>query len=218
MMNSPLGGDSLSSVSGTKYRFERPSALVQGSARAAGLCRRAFAGSSEHPREAASLAAQSERAERVYMTRPIENPNLGTGGPESAAIDPASEILKTSHTIAVVGLSHRQHRPSYGVAQYLQSVGYRIIPVNPAENDVLGERSYARLEDIPERVDIVDIFRRSEFVPEIVESAIHIGARGVWMPEGVTHAEAGERARRAGLFVIMNTCILKEHIKRFRLH
>jgi uncharacterized protein len=153
------------------------------------------------------------------MTRPIENPNAGASGPsESGAIDPASEILKTSRTIAVVGLSNRPHRPSYGVAQYLQSAGYRIIPVNPAETEVLGEKSYARLEDIPERVDIVDIFRRSEFVPAIVESAIHIGARGVWMQEGVIHAEAAERARRAGLFVIMNTCILKEHIKRFRLH
>jgi uncharacterized protein len=153
------------------------------------------------------------------MTRPIENPNLGAGRPlESGAIDPASEILKTSRTIAIVGLSSRPHRPSYGVAQYLQSAGYRIIPVNPVETEILGQKCYARLEDIPERVDIVDIFRRSEFVPAIVESAIHIGARGVWMQEGVIHAEAAERARRAGLFVIMNTCILKEHIKRFRLH
>ena len=104
------------------------------------------------------------------------------------------------------------------MAQYLQSVGYRIIPVNPAETEILGEKSYASLEDIPEHVDIVDIFRRSEFVPEIVESAIRIGARGVWMQEGVIHAPAAERARSAGLFVIMDACILKEHIKRFRLH
>jgi predicted CoA-binding protein len=82
---------------------------------------------------------------------------------------------------------------------------------------VLGEKSYARLEDIPEAVDIVDIFRRSEFVPEIVESAIRIGARAIWMQEGVTHPEAAQRARRAGLFVVTNCCILKEHIKRFRL-
>lgn len=153
------------------------------------------------------------------MNPPIGDPNLGAGRPaDSKAIDPASEILKTSRTIAVVGLSSRAYRPSYGVAQYLQSAGYRIIPVNPSEKEILGERAYARLEDIPERVDIVDIFRRPAFVPEIVESAIRIGARGVWMQEGVIHAEAGERARRAGLFVIMNTCILKEHIKRFRLH
>ncbi|HXW61889.1 MAG TPA: CoA-binding protein [Candidatus Acidoferrales bacterium] len=136
----------------------------------------------------------------------------------TSAGDPASELLKTSHTIAVVGLSSRRHRPSYGVAEYLQSVGYRVIPVNPAETEVLGQKSYARLEDIPDRVDIVDVFRRSEFVPDIVESAICIGARGVWMQEGVMHPEAAERARRAGLFVVMNSCILKEHIKRFRLH
>jgi len=139
------------------------------------------------------------------------NPTVPSAG------DPASGLLKTSRTIAVVGLSSRRHRPSYGVAEYLKSVGYRVIPVNPSETEVLGEKAYARLEDIPEHVDIVDIFRRSEFVPEIVESAIRIGARGVWMQEGVIHPEAAERARRAGLLVIMNACILKEHIKRFRL-
>jgi uncharacterized protein len=153
------------------------------------------------------------------MVRQTESSNLGAGRASApSAGDPTSEILKSSRTIAIVGLSSRQHRPSYGVAQYLQSVGYRIIPVNPNETEILGEKCYARLEDIPERVDIVDIFRRSEFVPEIVESAIRIGARGVWMQEGVIHAEAAERARSAGLFVIMDTCILKEHIKRFRLH
>ncbi len=134
-----------------------------------------------------------------------------------AAADPITEILKTSRTIAVVGLSSKPFRPSYGVTQYLQSVGYRIIPVNPAESEVLGERSYARLEDIPEKVDIVDVFRRSEFVHQIVESAIAIGARCVWMQEGVAHPEAAESGRRAGLLVVMDTCILKEHVKRFRL-
>lgn len=134
-----------------------------------------------------------------------------------AAGDPVTQILKSSRTIAVVGLSSRRFRPSYGVSEYLQSVGYRIIPVNPGETEVLGEKSYATLEDIPEKVDIVNVFRRSEFVPEIVESAIRIGARGVWMQEGVIHSDAAERARRAGLFVIMDACILKEHIKRFRL-
>ena len=137
--------------------------------------------------------------------------------PNACAGDPVTEILKTSRTVAVVGLSSRSHRPSYGVAQYLQSAGYRVIPVNPEETEVLGQKCYARLEDIPERVDIVDVFRRSEFVPEIVEAAIRVGARGVWMQEGVMHAEAAERGRRAGLVVIMNKCILKEHIKRFRL-
>ena len=152
------------------------------------------------------------------MTKVSGESNVNaTPQPVTSAGDPASELLKTSKTIAVVGLSNRRHRPSYGVAEYLQSAGYRIIPVNPAETEVLGEKCYARLEDIPEHVDIVDIFRRSEFVPEIVESAIRIGARGVWMQEGVIHPEAAERARRAGLVVVMNACILKEHIKRFRL-
>jgi uncharacterized protein len=131
-----------------------------------------------------------------------------------AAGDPTSEILNTSKTIAIVGLSSRRLRPSYGVAEYLKSAGYRIVPVNPNETEVLGEKSYARLDDIPERVDIVDIFRRSEFVPEIAETAIRIGARAVWMQEGVVHPEAAERARRAGLFVIMNTCIAKEHARQ----
>jgi uncharacterized protein len=153
------------------------------------------------------------------MTKLTENSDPSSSRlPAAVAGDPACEILKTSKTIAVVGLSGRRHRPSYGVAEYLQSAGYRVIPVNPGEREVLGEKSYARLEDIPEHVDIVNIFRRSEFVPEIVESAIRIGARGVWMQEGVIHPQAAERARSAGLFVIMNACILKEHIKRFRLH
>jgi predicted CoA-binding protein len=136
--------------------------------------------------------------------------------PPSATGDPIAEILKSSRTIAVVGLSNRKFRPSYGVAEYLKSAGYRIIPVNPNETEVLGEKCYARLEDIPEKVDIVDVFRRSEFVPEIIESAIGIGARAVWMQEGVIHPEAAEKARQAGLFVAMDLCMLKEHAKRFR--
>jgi predicted CoA-binding protein len=135
----------------------------------------------------------------------------------SEAVDAVSEILKTSRTIAVVGLSNKPQRPSHGVSRYMQSAGYRIIPVNPLETEVLGEKAYAKLEDIPERVDLVDIFRRSDAVPAIVDAAIRVGARGVWMQEGVVHPEAAEKARRAGMFVIMNTCILKEHIKRFRL-
>jgi len=131
----------------------------------------------------------------------------------AAVSDPVGELLKTSKTIAVVGLSSRPLRPSHGVAEYLQRAGYRIIPVNPNETEVLGEKSYARLEDVSERVDIVDIFRRSEFVPAIVESAIRIGARAVWMQEGVAHPEAAERARRAGLMPVMNTCLAKEHRK-----
>jgi predicted CoA-binding protein len=146
--------------------------------------------------------------------------NLSVHGNSSASSmpnDPVTEILKTSRTIAVVGLSNRKFRPSYGVADYLKSVGYRIIPVNPLEKEVLGEKSYTRLEDIPDKIDIVDIFRRSEFVPEIVDAAIRIHARAIWMQEGVIHHEAAERARRADLFVQMNSCILKEHVRRLRL-
>jgi uncharacterized protein len=98
----------------------------------------------------------------------------------------------------------------------LQRVGYKIIPVNPNEVEVLGERAVARLEDIREKVDIVDIFRRSEFVPEVVESAIAIGAKAVWMQEGVIHEAAAQRARAAGLEVVMDKCMMKEHARRFR--
>jgi predicted CoA-binding protein len=121
------------------------------------------------------------------------------------------ELFKTCRTIAVVGLSSKRFRPSYGVTEYMQRNGYRIIPVNPFESAVLGEKSYSSLEEIPERVDIVDVFRRPEFVSEIVESAIRIGARAVWMQEGVVHEAAAERARSAGLTVVMDRCILKEH-------
>ena|ERR1035438_6890529 len=122
-----------------------------------------------------------------------------------------SEILHTAHTIAVVGLSHKRYRPSYGVAEYMQSAGYRIIPVNPRETEVLGEASYPDLDSVPGPIDIVDIFRRSEFVPEIVEAAIRKGARVIWMQEGVIHEEAARRAAAAGLTVIMDRCILKDH-------
>ena len=126
---------------------------------------------------------------------------------QAAAI---TELLASAKIIAIVGLSSKASRPSYGVARYLQSNGYRIFPVNPNEASVLGEKCYARLEDIPEKIDVVDIFRRSEFVPEVVESAIAIGARAVWMQEGVVNEPAAERARQAGLFVVMNRCMAKE--------
>ena len=130
-----------------------------------------------------------------------------------ATNDVISELLRTARTIAVVGLSAKRHRASYGVSEYMQRAGYRIIPVNPQETEVLGEKSYARLDDVPEKVDIVNIFRRSVYVPEIVESAIRLGARAIWMQEGVAHAEAAERARRAGLLVFMDLCIAKEHTR-----
>jgi uncharacterized protein len=121
------------------------------------------------------------------------------------------ELLAASKTIAVVGLSSRRSRPSYGVSEYMQSQGYRIIPVNPNETEVLGEKAYPDLGSVPEKIDIVDIFRRPEHVPAIVEAAIRIGARAVWMQEGIVHEQAAERARAAGLEVVMDRCILKEH-------
>ena len=122
-----------------------------------------------------------------------------------------SEILRICRTIAVVGLSAKRYRPSYGVAEYMQRAGYRIIPVNPHETEILGEKCYPDVESVPEPIDIVDIFRRSEFVPEIVEAAIRKGAKVVWMQEGVIHEEAARRAQEAGLEVVMDRCILKDH-------
>jgi predicted CoA-binding protein len=129
-----------------------------------------------------------------------------------------SKIFSNSKTIAVVGLSSKPARPSYGVSRYMQSVGFRIIPLNPHEAEVLGERSFSCLEDILIPVDIVDVFRRSELVEPIVESAIKIGARVVWMQEGVIHRAAAERARAAGLIVVMDRCILKEHMSWVYTH
>ena len=117
------------------------------------------------------------------------------------------EILKTSKTIAVVGLSSNPMRQSYSVTGYMQSAGYRIIPVNPNESEVLGEKSYARLEDVPEKVDIVNIFRRSENVAPVVASAIRIGAQVVWMQQGIENEEAAEKARAAGLVAVEDACI-----------
>jgi uncharacterized protein len=121
------------------------------------------------------------------------------------------ELLRASRTIAVVGLSGRRSRPSYGVSEYMQGAGYRIIPVNPREEEVLGEKAYPDLASVPVAIDIVDIFRRAEFVPEIVEAAIRAGAKAVWMQEGIVHDDAARRAREAGLTVVMDRCILKEH-------
>jgi predicted CoA-binding protein len=123
------------------------------------------------------------------------------------------ELLKKTRTIAVVGLSSSPMRPSNGVSAYMQQAGYRVIPVNPNETEVLGEKSYERLEDVPEKIDMVDVFRRSEHVPEIIESAIRIGAKSVWLQEGVIHEVAARRAREVGIEVVMDKCILKEHQK-----
>jgi predicted CoA-binding protein len=128
--------------------------------------------------------------------------------------DAIQAILKNSHNIAVVGLSSNRYRASNGVSRYLQSVGYHVIPVNPNETEVLGEKCYATLEEVPEKIDLVDIFRRSEAVLPIVESAIRVGAKAVWMQEGVINEEAARSARDAGLMVVMDLCILKEHMAR----
>ena len=142
--------------------------------------------------------------------------------PESAndlarpSADAILELLKNYKTIAVVGLSSNPMRPSFGVTEYMQGEGYRIIPVNPNEREVLGEKSYARLEDVPERIEIVNVFRRAEEVPPVVESAIRIGAKVVWMQSGVENEEAAEKARAAGLTVIEDACILVEHRRRAR--
>lgn len=124
-----------------------------------------------------------------------------------------ANLLQSSHTIAVVGLSDKSWRPSHGVSEYMQRAGYKIIPVNPELEEVLGERCYPDVESVPEPIDIVNIFRRPELVPEIVEAAIRVGAKAVWMQEGVVHEKAAARARAAGLTVVMDRCLLKEHRK-----
>jgi predicted CoA-binding protein len=125
-----------------------------------------------------------------------------------------NRILDECGTIAVVGLSSNPTRPSYGVARYLQQRGYRIIPINPNESEVLGAKAYASLADAPEKFDLVDIFRRSEEAGAHVDEAIRLGARAVWLQEGVIDEAAAQRALEAGLMVVMDRCILKEHMRR----
>jgi len=128
--------------------------------------------------------------------------------------DAVAQILRSAKTIAVVGLSSNPMRASNDVAAYLKSVGYRIIPVNPNEREVLGEKAYARLEEVPEPVDIVDVFRKSADVPPAVDGAIAIKAKVVWMQLGIENAEGAEKARKAGLLVVENACMLVEHKRR----
>jgi predicted CoA-binding protein len=122
-------------------------------------------------------------------------------------------ILRNFKTVAVVGISPKEDRPSYTVASYLKSKGYRIIPVRPDGDEILGEKVYHSLSEIPKeiRVEVVDIFRRSEDIPPIIEEAIQRGAKAIWMQEGVIHKEAGEKAEKAGLKVVMDRCMKKEH-------
>src|SRR5580658_5826602 len=136
-------------------------------------------------------------------------------------LDPITELLKTAKTIAVVGLSCNPIRASNEVSAYMQSYGYRIIPVNPQIEECLGEKAYASLLDIPAengpgKIDIVNIFRRPEFVEEIVDQAIQLKVPAIWMQEDVIHETAAARARRTGTFIVMELCILKEHRARFR--
>ena len=130
--------------------------------------------------------------------------------------DPIADVLKRSKTIAVVGLSSNPLRPSHGVTAYMQTHGYRILPVNPHIKESLGQKAYASLLDVPEKIDIVNIFRRSEFVEEVVDQAIQLKVPAIWMQEGVVHEKAAEKARQAGIFVVMDLCILKEHRARMR--
>lgn len=125
--------------------------------------------------------------------------------------DEIRTLLQTSKTIAIVGLSSDPFRPSFGVSKYMQSQGYRIIPVNPKETEVLGEKAYAKLDDVPDEIDIVNIFRRPAAALDVVESAIAKGAKAVWMQEGVINQAAFNRAKEAGLVAVMDQCILKEH-------
>ena len=120
-------------------------------------------------------------------------------------------ILRDARTIAVVGLSSNPERHSYNVADYLKQVGYRIIPVNPNETEVLGERAYASLPDVPERIDVVDVFRRAEFTPEVARQAVQVGAKILWLQLGITNEEARRIADEAGLSVIMDACLMIEH-------
>jgi predicted CoA-binding protein len=128
--------------------------------------------------------------------------------------DVVGQILRGGKTIAVVGLSSNPMRASHEVAEYLKGAGYRIIPVNPNETEVLGEKAFARLEDVPEPVDIVDVFRRAEEVGAVAESAIKIKAKVLWMQLGIENAEAAEKARAAGLVVVEDSCLMVEHKRR----
>ena len=130
--------------------------------------------------------------------------------------DFVTELLKKAKTIAVVGLSSNPMRPSHGVTAYMQSQGYRIIPVNPHIESCLGEKAYASLLEVPQKIDVVNIFRRPEFVEEVVDQAIQLSVPAIWMQEDVIHQKSAEKARKAGIFVIMDRCILKEHRARFR--
>lgn len=149
------------------------------------------------------------RVQRIQSLMKLHLPADST-----SSTDPIAQILQETKTIAVGGLSSNPARPSFEVAQYLQSVGYRIIPVNPNEREVLGEKAYARLEDIHEPVDVVDVFRRSEDVPPVAKSAVGIKAKVLWLQQGIENAAAAKVALAAGLLVVEDACLLVEHKRR----
>src|SRR2546423_6362788 len=131
-----------------------------------------------------------------------------------ASNDEIGRLLNKIRSIAVVGLSDDPMRPSHGVSAYMQQQGYRIIPVNPTIREALGEKSYPDLSSVPEQIDLVDVFRRPEFVPGVVDEAIKLKLPAIWLQEGVIHQAAAQKARDAGIFVVMDRCILKEHRRR----
>ncbi|NTV94694.1 MAG: CoA-binding protein [Thiobacillus sp.] len=131
---------------------------------------------------------------------------------QNPSSDEIRALLKRVKTIAVVGLSPQPGRPSYGVSQAMQRFGYRIVPVRPALAEALGEKAYASLADIPFPVDLVDVFRAAEHIPGVVEECLAIGAPAIWIQEGIVHEEAAERARAAGLMVVMDRCIYKDYM------
>jgi predicted CoA-binding protein len=142
--------------------------------------------------------------------------NQSSGNMMPKDSDRITELLRQAKTIAVVGLSDSPMRISHDVSAYMQRQGYRVIPVNPTIGNALGEKSYPTLSDVPEKIDIVNVFRRSVFVPEIVDEVIRLKLPALWLQEGVIHEEAAEKARQVGIFVVMDRCILKEHRARLR--
>lgn len=148
--------------------------------------------------------------------RTVNTQTMNTQTMKPSADDEIGTLLKNATTIAVVGLSNSPLRPSYGVSAYMQGQGYKIIPVNPEIKGALGEKAVASLSDIQGKIDIVDVFRRSEFVAEIVDEAIRLKVPAIWLQEDVIDESAAEKARKAGILVVMDKCILKEHRARFR--
>jgi len=134
----------------------------------------------------------------------------------TATGDPVLEILRNNKIVAVVGISAKPHRASNEIATYLKESGYRLIGVNPNETSVLGEKCYARLQDVPETVEIVDIFRKAEDVAPVVDDAIEKGAKVIWMQLGIENRVAAEKALAAGMTVVMDACMMVEHRKRLR--